>query len=328
MRHGPMTTSTTGSRGFTVIELLVVIAIVTTLLGLGAAGYLSLARGFGLKGLSMSMSSVARQARNFALEERAFARLDFDREKHTLVAVGFRTVGAWHFEEGDQSGAYGRDCTVSGGEYRRGKVGSCIALNMDGESDDYIDCGQESLWELPSGLMVEAWVFPVVEGKEQTVFSKGISYWLKLTKDGFLRGGSGKAAFSTEPYRLPLLRWSKVALLIEPPEAEIYVDGIIRGSGEIEKLKRDSDAPLRFGSARAPFYGWFDEARVLAIAKGERLRLPPQAKVVENSLPWFNPGGRLDVGMCGTSASFVVDLDGKRIGFRVASTGEIEEVRK
>lgn len=305
-----------------------VVAIVVTLLGLGAAGYLSLARGFGLRGLSSSLASVARQARNFALEERAFARVEFDEERRTLVPVGFRTVGAWHFEQDDESGAYGRDCAIEGGEYRPGKVGSCIALNMDGGGDDYIDCGEEELWELPSGLMVEVWVFPVVEGKEQRIFFKGSSYWLKLTKEGFLEGGSGRETVSTAPYRLPVLRWSRAALLLEPPWAEVYVDNIMRGSNEMEKLKRDRKAGLRFGSTRKPFHGWLDEARVLAVVRGEELQLPVEAQVVENSLPWFDPGGRLDVGTCGTSAGFVIELRGKRIGFTAASSGEIEELRE
>ncbi len=305
-----------------------VVSIAAVLLGLGAAGYLSLARGFGRTGLAASMASVARQARNFALEERAFTRIVYDEEKRALFAVGFRTVGAWHFEEDDERGAYGRDCSVNGGRYRRGKVGSCIALNMEGESGDHVDCGRESLWELPAGLMVEVWVFPVVEGEKQILFSKGSSYWLRLTQEGFLEGGSGKTTVSTEPYRLPALRWSKVALVLEPPWAEVCVDDMIRGSGEIEKLKRDRDASLLFGSPKTPFYGWLDEARVLAVVRGEEVQIPPGAKTVENSPPWFNPGGRLDIGACGTSSSFVIDLEGKHLGFRVASTGEVEEVRE
>jgi len=150
-------------------------------------------------------------------------------------------VAYWKFDEGSGTTAFdssgnGLDGTLMGDtQWAAGKMGGALEFDGDG---DYVDCGNNELFDITDELTVSAWVnIRSVTAAWMAVVTKGDSAWrisINNTTQGmhfaFEDGTRGwQAANSTT--ELPLNEWHHVCGTYDLKNgARIYLDGVLEGT--------------------------------------------------------------------------------------------------
>jgi len=129
-------TAPSSSNGFTLIELLIVIAIIAIL------------------------SAVVLVTTNSAKDKANLAKvLSWSSSLNDLLSAD--AVGIWTFNDGtgaDSSGS-GNDCTLHGGVTSVDGIPQLgKAMQFDGVSGSYIDCGNGASLNITSAITISAWV--------------------------------------------------------------------------------------------------------------------------------------------------------------------------
>lgn len=304
-RRGP-------ARGLTLTELLVVIAILGMLMAIGAGVWISFRGGSARKRAYRMLAGACRRARVFSLEESAPSRLILQRPKkgpHSFHAEGLRLVGFWHLEGStDAAGAAGPDPLVgfagrelaqSGGSvHPDGFRGTCLEFAEKGGS---LNLPTDSL-RLPRGGQFGCYLYPTADGrgKKQRILTRGKDLELVITMQGELEARVGSALLTTTGYRLPLDRWSRVALFYSPEEVTISVDGVVRARNDpkepIEMPEEEElDLPLEMGSGEWVLYGRVDEIAVHRAVREHPFRLADGVKLeCQVDRVHFDSAGMLD----------------------------------
>jgi PKD repeat protein len=178
-------------------------------------------------------------------------------------------VGAWGFDEPrgrralDASGA-GNHGRLSGPARTRGRFGG--ALEFDGRGD-WVTIPDADALDLRTAMTLEAWVRPSARGAMwRTIAVKERGRRLAY---GLYAGPSGHV-FTTREHalrgrRLPLRRWSHLAMTWDGLIARLYVDGREVARHALVGPAEASSGPLRIGgNAIWPewFRGRIDELRI------------------------------------------------------------------
>ena len=230
-------------------------------------------------------------------------------------------VAQWDMDEGsgsainDKSGN-GNDGTISGATWAQGKHGS--ALSFDGVND-YVNCGNKSVFNLTGAMTFAAWVVPGSGINEKTIVSKTgttaaqTTFWMDIRKSnswiyfgGYTSGGV--AAYTTVNYNFTPGVWYYVAGTDDGTNLSIYVNGIkiktatsqtrVSGSWNVEIGRRGSTL----------LQGWdgaIDDARIYNYARTEEeIRLDYNAGLATHLGPSGktcseDPAGCMDFGLAG-----------------------------
>ncbi len=283
-------------RGFTLVELLVVIAIMGMLMAIGVGVWVSFRGSAARKLAYRTLAGACRRARVFSLEESAPSRLILARPgkgPQSFHAEGLRLVGFWHLEgstdptkHGDDdhlTGFAGRKLYESDGEiHLDGYRGTCLAFPTGGG----ITLPTDSL-RLPRGGQFSCYLYATMDGRgrKQRILTRGKELEFVITMRGELEAQVGSAQVTTAGYRLPIDRWSHVALFYSPREVTISVDGVVRGRSDPREPvempdEEELDLPLEMGSGEWTLYGRVDEIAVHRAVREASYRLPESMKLV------------------------------------------------
>jgi len=190
-------------------------------------------------------------------------------------------VGYWKFDEGvdtsvrDSSG-YSNNGTISGAdgdEWVEGKFGS--ALDFDG-SNDYVNAGNDSVFNIINNLTVEAWVY-VKNCSEQSIVEKydtggKKSYILHIHPDNFRFGicyssddNNFTIVTSTITCDSRLNKWTHVIGVFNTSHLLLYINGELNGTlSSSYGVINLATAPLQIGGEYGNWYfnGTIDEVRI------------------------------------------------------------------
>ncbi len=233
-----------------------------------------------------------------------------------------KPVAQWDMDEGsgsvinDKSGNNNNGTLVNGTTWAQGKRGT--ALSFDG-TDDYVDCGNKSVFNLTGAMTFAAWVAPGSGINVKTIVSKTgttaaqTTFWMDIRKSnswiyfgGYTSGGV--AAYTTVNYNFTPGVWYYVAGTDDGTNLSIYVNGIkiktatsqtrVSGSWNVEIGRRGSTL----------LQGWdgaIDDARIYNYARTEEeIRLDYNAGVATHLGPSGktcseDPAGCMDFGLAG-----------------------------
>lgn len=198
--------------GFTLVEMLVVLAIISITLAFGMSMLSRSDKGLGLRSATGAVMATIRYARSAAIAERSPAFILVDVDERAISHISKKTMGLWHLEDDNTTGALGRDAKPMGGQRIPGRIGQ--AWHFDGSGQ--IDCGVPPTFAAEQGLVLECWVYLEKFG-DQTILAKGDDYWLRITKAGALEAAVGDLRLTTEPDKMPLHQWFYVEALLTSP---------------------------------------------------------------------------------------------------------------
>ncbi len=246
--------------------------------------------------------------------------------------VGFRTVGAWHMEEADNTIVYlGRHCRVDGGEVYFGKIGSGVKLNEGGHGNDRIvalrapdDAADPFM--LPKGGRIELWVYAFPANADGTLVKRKGSYKLRVLRDGKLEGGPPSDIAQTDGYAVPLGRWVEVVLMFSAETVTISADGVVRAFLERDNgtLDPPEDEELVFGEH---FSGVVDQIRVQRRVEDEAFDLPDTFELAGPSAVVFDSWeGRLDPRVHTAPVTFTLSRGEKTMSVTVGMNGFLGKV--
>lgn len=261
-------------RGFTLIEIMVVTALISILLGVMSALVTHFERRFALRKATVEISAALKVARNCALEERTFVRIDIDAGQGSLEFMGSRITGYWHFEDAITTGCLGRNGHVEGAALDAGKIGNC--LRFSGKAR--VRCGPLSHTDVRDGFLLSFWVYPeAVLDRPQTLCQLGDLCQVQMDPT--------RSLFYVTPGQiyplhldLPLYRWSYLEMLHERDVVCFSLNYIASGYIPAEKkLKTFQDSPLYIGGF---FFGKIDEVRLSALTPLQTVVLPDEIRIV------------------------------------------------
>jgi hypothetical protein len=190
-------------------------------------------------------------------------------------------AGMWLFDEGkgdtakDTSGN-GNDGTILGPEWvNEGKIGK--ALKFDG-SDDYVDCGNGPSLDLTDQITFVAWVNhpPGTEGYViiRNIPDDSIRQWgfLDYVSTGnisfFCDTGAGREQLDWSG-TIDDNTWHHMALTINNPDVELFIDGVSRGVRKLNDQIVSRDTTVWIGRRKPsnfPYTGLLDEIAVFNVA--------------------------------------------------------------
>jgi prepilin-type N-terminal cleavage/methylation domain-containing protein len=274
-------------RGFTLLEIMVVLVILTMVLGMGAGAFTKVGSG---PSLALGhIKEVVRTARFHAVKERAPSAVLVDTEVETVVGLGWKNVGCWHFEDKDEQNAstgFPKEAELAGAPlHARGVIGQCLDLSS-GESGSPSDAFIPSAPSLESvgGVAVEMYVFFNHFGA-RTLIAKGEAWRLAVDEEGRL-SASVKLFRPNEPagtvkildslgYEVPLERWIKVGFQFNGYAFYLTAEGILRNHEELKERMRlvpHERQPIRLGPrgpSGEPADMRLDELRLSAAVLGD-----------------------------------------------------------
>jgi hypothetical protein len=192
-------------------------------------------------------------------------------------------AGMWLFDEGQgdiagDSSGNGNDGAIMGPVWVDGEIGK--ALQFDG-SDDYVDCGDDPSLDLTDQITLVAWMKhpPGTEG--YTIIRNSpddsIRQWglLDYTSTGnvslFCNTGAGREQLDWAG-TLDDDTWHHVALTIDNPNVELFVDGVSRGVLQLSDQIVSTDTTVWIGRRKPsnfPYTGLIDEVAVFSVVLSE-----------------------------------------------------------
>lgn len=202
-------------------------------------------------------------------------------ELHVIGTKGVIPGGGtalWHMDEGagdtihDASENH-MDGTIYGATWADGKFGS--ALEFDGV-DDYVDCGDDPVFDMTDAITLEAWV----NYTELTSFPRAISrqysggttadscYQLGMTNNRARFALGGIFDHSSSGPTITTGRWYHIVGTYDRETARLYLDGDEIWSDSYSAEIRTSDQPLTLGisvyegSTFYPHEGLIDEVSI------------------------------------------------------------------
>ncbi len=197
------------------------------------------------------------------------------------AAIDPKTIaGMWLFDEGKggiagDSSKNGNDGAIFGPEWvDDGKIGA--ALKFDGV-DDYVDCGNDPSLDLTDHITFTAWMKhpPGTEG--YTIIRNdqgdGIRQWgfLDYTSNGHISLFTNTDAGVREEVfwdgNLDDDVWHHIALTIDNPNVELFVDGVSRGVLQLAGQIVSTNTSVWIGRRKPgnfPFTGLIDEVAVFS----------------------------------------------------------------
>lgn len=188
------------------------------------------------------------------------------------------TVGLWHFEEANGSGAfimdssgYGNHGTPAGIDSVEGKVGK--GKNFNGTSEDII-ISESNILD-PTQITLEAWIKPsVMQAGNFICKGSNSGYRFRTLSDGSLqildRGGTNSLQTSTN--LISVDQWAHVAATGDSSGLKIYVNGRLAASNTTPYGGPNTADDLVLGAygvgGTSEFYsGKLDEVRISNIAR-------------------------------------------------------------
>ena len=321
------------------MELLVVMTIMSIIMGIGIAFLTNTKRSSGFRSYVNQVESMARTARNFALQNHAnsYLRIYVDPDNTDQVKispVGTRVEGFWRMEEiknGRTFGAKNMHATVSGAQLVKGKVGNGFRFDGSGQ----LECGIHGAFQANHGVYIEAWVKPEQFGEKQILLSKKNDYRIAIDRDG-------QIMFQVESEKifsgvsLNLNQWNWVQAIFDGSFIGIRLNdqGRARRMVNID-LKPDANNPVFIGYK---FIGVMDEVKLGRyvsdgngqIPKGVKVKITPTppkgAQVIR--IP-FDEKGNLDVNSnpkLATGAVIAFKKDNNVREIRISPNGIVEQV--
>ena len=128
----------------------------------------------------------------------------------------------------DSSG-YGNDSAIHGATWVQD------GLQFDG-SDDYVDCGNDAIFDITDEITLEAWVYLLSEAPASNwpgIIDKNSSYSLRLNQsstDIYSRFRIDGATKFSPPYTASLNTWHHVVVTFDGSHLRLYINGSIHGS--------------------------------------------------------------------------------------------------
>ncbi len=282
------------------------------LMAIGAGVWISFRGGSARKRAYRMLAGACRRARVFSLEESAPSRLILQRPQkgpHSFHAEGLRLVGFWHLEGSTDPAKHGandhlvgfasRELAQSGGTvHPDGFRGTCLEFPDGGGG---ITLPADSL-RLPRGGQFSCYLYPTADGrdKKQRILTRGKDLEFVITMQGELEARAGSVLVTTTGYRLPLDRWSRVALFYSPEVVTISVDGVARARSDPREPiempdEEELDLPLEMGSGEWVLYGRVDEIAVHRAVREQAFRLADGVKLESRvDRVHFDSAGMLD----------------------------------
>jgi len=149
-------------------------------------------------------------------------------------------VAIWLFDEGKgdvvkDSSENGNDGqSMEGPKWVDGKFGK--ALEFDG-SDDYVDCGNDTSFDIVDAITIVAWTFPLSQTfNHQDLVGKPSAYILGHMDPGvivrsYINDGGWFGVDYSEPFDSYVDDWFHFAFTYDVSKLKVYVNGILDGEG-------------------------------------------------------------------------------------------------
>ena len=337
---------------FTLTELLVSMSIVAALLLVGVATYWRMSRGFALRAGVSSVEQAMRGAQAFAVQSRSPAVVvlepvpenPFDLVQR-IYALGKRTVGCWHFEQGQidgakLKGALGQEGDIAGlATSVPGKIGR--AITFDG-STTAVSVTSPYLNEIRDGVFVDAYVWPNAEGMssgailpvvskdggEGSTFTLALRYQPTATQDLFSLEGSVDLGDATNQAQTQVLirarEWTHVGLAYmhdaadgdgQPVGLILRINGqevTLTGPSPTKGKLAPNTAPLLIGRHGSNYFrGRMDELKIGSLVVSDLFKLPQNTEVradpgSSDGRVHFDDEGKLDTRYHGKVVRFIV----------------------
>jgi hypothetical protein len=205
--------------------------------------------------------------------------------KNNEYSSDANTIGLWHLNENfgtiinneENASNY---CTIKNGDNTiriSGLFSSGIHLN--GANHQYIDCGNNPIYNLTGQITLEAWIKPESTGEYEPIIMKDNAYVLQFAPgaSGYLRGGvyidGAWRLIDDDTIHISTAAWTHVAFTYDGSQMRLYVNGkLIKQQYQSGNIAVNEN-PLFIG--RNPRYNqwWFsgkiDEIRISSIPRQE-----------------------------------------------------------
>ena len=299
-------------QGFTLLEIMIVLLLLAMILGMGIGT-------FGRVGSGPSIAlgrikEVVRYSRYHALREKAPSAVRIDPAYNSLVGLGWKTVGNWHFEDDKNGLSIGFPVEANLGKaelHDEGILGKCLDLPDPGEGRQprvYIPASP-SLNSV-TGATIECFVYLNDYGVRE-ILSKGSAYRLGINEEGRLTGrlrirsfgdnsdeGGSDVILESSGYHLPIKRWVRVGLQFDGYAFQLTTDGILRSRESFKSrmcLVNHETSDIAVGGVEFRFNGRLDELRLSAAVLGDETPFHDAIQLLGDPLTiHFNSKGYLD----------------------------------
>lgn len=194
-------------------------------------------------------------------------------------AQAANVAGMWLFDEGQgttaiDSSGNGNDGEIVGPVWVDGVIGK--ALQFDG-SDDYVDLGNDPSLDLTDQITFTVWMKHPPGSEGYTIIRNdagdAIRQWgiLDYTSTGnislFTNTDTGTREQLDWAGNLDDDIWHHIALTIDNPDVELFVDGVSRGVLQLDGQIVSTDTSVWIGrrkDANFPFTGLIDEVAIFS----------------------------------------------------------------
>jgi prepilin-type N-terminal cleavage/methylation domain-containing protein len=278
--------------GLTLLELLAVVVIFSLLLGFTVAILQGANQDLGVNASANHVVALLRAAHERARSESSPAWVLLDPAENTVRTLVKETVGEWHLEEGEGTGAFGRDARISGGTAVPGRVGKGVLLGASGS----ISGGEVPVYEPGQGVSIELWYLRRSGRVRALLASVGNLVEIASEPDGRVSAKAGALSIGSGTNRVPLEAWCRLQFVHSGREARLSLNGreVARGAGVL-----DWPGPLPFTVGGQGFAGIVDEIRLGLVIPRNSYTLPSEVSFE------FGPAGTA-AATSGTKAQEVV----------------------
>jgi prepilin-type N-terminal cleavage/methylation domain-containing protein len=266
-----------GSRrqGVTLLEMIVVITILAMLLGLAVLFMRNANRDLGVRAASHHVVALLRGAHQHARGTSSPAWVILNLRDNAVYMLYRETVGEWHFEDTDTTGAFGRTGVVKGGTLVKGRVGQGMQLAGSGT----VTCGDVPYFARDQGIAIEFWFLRRRGGGRQVFCTVGKEVEIAGEGDGRVTARVGALQVTSGDVKVPLETWCHVQAIHGAGELKIFLNQVQVGA-RAGKAEWTRPVPLVIGDAKGGLNGVIDEFRVGLIIPRDLYYLPSEAKFV------------------------------------------------
>ena len=298
-----------GSSGATLLELLTVLVIFSLLLGITAAVLQGANRDLGVGAAVNRAVGILRLAHQESRSSAAPSWVVLDSKLNRIYLLSKETVGEWHLEDLNTTGAFGKDGKVNSGTLVNGRIGKAIQLS--GSSS--IAFGEVPRYAPDQGLSIEFWFLRRSGRGRGVLASIGDAVEIACEPDGRIEAKVGSLRVGSGQIHLPNDTWCHLQLIYSGRELKLILN-----RREVQSVAGSTELPggQGFTVGGSGFTGIVDEVRLgliipreeyflpseCSIAFKEGTVLPPSGEVVLT----FDAEGRLDPSVTPQPFSFTI----------------------
>lgn len=276
-------TNRASNRGLTLFEILAAFVVIAIIMGVSLAFYSQTKKSYQLYAHSAQLSAALRTAQSFAISNQSVGIVETNPARNEFKIWGWQTVGQWHLEDLNSSGAFNQEAKIHGGTLIPGKIGKAVALRR----------GRITLPitrnVFPSGFSVQFYfsteLFQTMDLLTHTPNKIG----LRLKPDATLEGYCLDHTIQT---KIRLKTWHHLEFFYDGESLSLKVDHVVQNQKKVSLTL--PAISFSIGSLDFPLTGFLDEIIVRSLTEIQEIEIPQELKLSGNAQRiYFDFRGRL-----------------------------------